>query len=66
MRLPHAPWAKFVGLLMALSLVTPLMAVRASAQDDGKVLRVHQSLYPDVADPQVGSALAEISIWVLN
>ncbi len=66
MRLRHARWAQFVGLLLALSLVMPLMAVNAGAQDDGKVLRIHQGLYPDVADPQVGSALAEISIWTLN
>lgn len=66
MRLRHARWAQFVGLLLALSLVMPLMAVNAGAQDDGKVLRIHQGLYPDVADPQVGSALAEIGIWTLN
>jgi oligopeptide transport system substrate-binding protein len=43
----------------------PVLAVRASAQDDGKVLRVQMGLYPDTIDPQVGSALAEISIWVM-
>ena len=58
-------WTKGAALLLSLALLAPMLAVRAAAQDDGKVLRIQQGLYPDTLDPQVGSALAEISIWVM-
>ncbi|MDQ3045561.1 MAG: ABC transporter substrate-binding protein, partial [Chloroflexota bacterium] len=58
------------GLLLVLALLVSLPSaslVAARAQDDGdKILRVQQGIYPDTIDPQVGSALAEISIWTLN
>jgi oligopeptide transport system substrate-binding protein len=46
----------------------PLVAMRAAAQDTAgeKILRIQRGTYPDTIDPQVGSALAEISIWTLN
>ncbi|MEA2584743.1 MAG: oligopeptide transport system substrate-binding protein [Thermomicrobiales bacterium] len=67
MRRATVGWMRVVGVLSLLMLVVPLLASGAQAQDGGeKVLRIHQPLYPDVIDPQVGSALAEISIWALN
>ena len=65
----HVParWAKLGGLLLVFALLMPAVALRADAQDaEGKVLRIQRGTYPDTIDPQVGSALAEISIWTLN
>ncbi len=60
-------WWRFVGIVALLVLVVPLVATGVRAQDGGeKVLRLHQPIYLDVIDPQIGSALAEISIWALN
>lgn len=65
-RIP-ARWAKLGGLLLVFALLLPLVTIRAAAQDAGdKVLRIQTGTYPDTIDPQVGSALAEISIWTLN
>ena len=59
-------WARGAGILLTLALLMPLAAVHTTAQDDGgKVLRVARGIYPDTLDPQVGSALAEISVWVM-
>jgi oligopeptide transport system substrate-binding protein len=60
-------WIALASLLMVMTMVMPFATAGVKAQDSGeKVLRIHQPIYPDVIDPQVGSALAEISIWALN
>lgn len=50
--------------ILLLVLALPQILAPAAAQD--RVLRIHQSIYPDVIDPQVGSALSEIAIFTLN
>jgi oligopeptide transport system substrate-binding protein len=42
------------------------MAVSTAAQDEGKVLRVHQITFPDVVDPQQSSFSSEIAILSVN
>jgi oligopeptide transport system substrate-binding protein len=55
---------RFAALVSLLGLVIPLVGVSA-AQDGGKVLRVHQPVYPDVVDPQKSSFANEIDILAL-
>jgi oligopeptide transport system substrate-binding protein len=59
--------AATAAVLLALavaSLLAPLRTATVAAQGGG-VLRVHQTVYPDVLDPQVGSALSEIAVFSL-
>ncbi len=58
-------WAKLVGLLGVLSLIVPLFAVNAGAQEE-KSLRIHQLLYPETADPQKSSFSNEIVFLATN
>jgi oligopeptide transport system substrate-binding protein len=58
-------WVKLAGLLVALALAIPLVNVGVAAQDEGKVLRVHHIVYPDVVDPQKSSFVNEIDILAL-
>lgn len=57
--------ARLGGLLLIFALMLPLLtapsAGTARAQD-GKVLRVHQGIFPDTMDPQVSTTLAEIGV----
>ncbi|MGI8643596.1 MAG: peptide ABC transporter substrate-binding protein [Thermomicrobiales bacterium] len=57
----------YLALVALLTMVLPMATIsRAGAQDDGgKVLRVHQTTYPDVFDPQKSSFTNEIDILAL-
>lgn len=58
-------WVRLAALVAVLSLVVPVVATGTAAQDGGKVLRVHQTGYPDVVDPQKSSFGNEIDILSL-
>ena len=64
MRPSSSAWARFVTLAVAIALTLPVLAASAM-QDGGKVLRVHQIVYPDVVDPQKSSYANEIVILAL-
>ena len=55
---------RFVALVTVLGLITPAVGAGAT-QDEGKVLRVHHPVYPDVVDPQKSSFANEIDILAL-
>ena len=55
---------RLVALVTVLALVIPVVGAGA-AQDEGKVLRVHHPVYPDVVDPQKSSFANEIDILAL-
>lgn len=57
---------RVIGMLAILAMIVPLFTVQSSAQDAGKVLRIHQLTDPDVVDPQKSSFANEIDILVLN
>jgi len=65
-RIP-ARWAKLIALLAIFAMVVPLVAsaIPASAQESGKVLRIHHDGYPDDFDPQKSSFTNEIDILAL-
>ena len=58
-------WARLAIVVAVLSLVVPTLAFGVAAQDEGKVLRVHHTGYPDVVDPQKSSFGNEIDILAL-
>ena len=61
-----ARWAKLAGLMVAFALVMPAIATGVLAQEGGdKILRVHQTTYPDTIDPQKSSFTNEIAILQL-
>src|SRR5262245_25432802 len=64
MRSTSKAWFRFMVLAAALALLTPGVAVRA-AQDQRNILRVHQTVYPDVVDPQKSSFANELAILTL-
>jgi oligopeptide transport system substrate-binding protein len=55
---------RFAALIAVLALLVPAYGAGA-AQDEGKVLRVHHPVYPDVVDPQKSSFANEIDILAL-
>jgi len=59
--------ARLVALLMVAALIVPMAILPARAQDSAepKVLRIHQSVYPDDFDPQKSSFTNEIDILAL-
>jgi oligopeptide transport system substrate-binding protein len=57
------PVSRVFALVLALTLLLP--GLRVAAQDDGNVLRIHQIVYPDVADPQKSSYANELAILAL-
>jgi oligopeptide transport system substrate-binding protein len=57
-------WNRLLALAVALSLMVPALTALA-AQDEGKVLRIHHQVYPDVVDPQKSSYSNEIDILAL-
>jgi oligopeptide transport system substrate-binding protein len=57
-------WAKLAALITMLTLLIPMFAVGTTAQE-GKILRVHHTTYPDVVDPQKSSYSNEIDILTL-
>jgi len=58
--------ARIIGLLALLALLVPMFSTPVHSQDNGKVLRIHQIAYPDIADPQKSSFTSEIEILSLN
>jgi oligopeptide transport system substrate-binding protein len=64
MRSPAKAWHRLLALTLALTLTVPALTALA-AQDDGKVLRIHHPVYPDVVDPQKSSFTNEIDILAL-
>src|SRR5215204_7564487 len=65
MRSSVKAWFRLSAVAMTLALVIPVLSMATAAQDDGKVLRVHQDTYPDVVDPQKSSYAEEIAILAL-
>ncbi len=55
---------RFAAVVATLGLLLPAFGAGA-AQDEGKVLRVHHPVYPDVVDPQKSSFANEIDILAL-
>jgi oligopeptide transport system substrate-binding protein len=51
-------------IVVALTLMVPTLTALA-AQDTGKVLWIHEPVYPDVVDPQKSSFVNEIDILAL-
>ena len=58
-------WVKLAAIVAVFALVVPVLVTGTAAQDEGKVLRVHQQVYPDVVDPQKSSFVNEIDILQL-
>src|SRR4029079_1144792 len=52
-------------VVLALGLLLPGFTARSAAQANNKVLRVQQSYYPDVVDPQKSSFTNELDILAL-
>src|SRR5215203_2417571 len=65
MHSPAKALSRLTAIVIALALIVPVLASSTSAQDGGKVLRVHAITYPDVVDPQKQSFSNEISITQL-
>src|SRR5918998_6133120 len=64
MHSPAKAWNLPLALVIALALTIPALTA-LSAQDEGKVLRIHHQVYPDVVDPQKSSFSNEIDILAL-
>lgn len=61
------PHSKLFGILAVLMLVVPMFTgINATAQDEGKILRIHEETDPDIVDPQQSSFTNEISVLALN
>ena len=58
-------WVKLAAIVAVFALVVPVLTAGTAAQDEGKVLRVHHTGYPDVVDPQKSSFGNEIDILSL-
>ncbi|MFN8592456.1 MAG: peptide ABC transporter substrate-binding protein [Thermomicrobiales bacterium] len=55
-------WARLAALVVALALIVPALTAGTAAQDGGKILRIHEPVYPDVVDPQKSSFVNEIDL----
>lgn len=56
-----------MGVLAFLTLFGPAFSgIASAAQEEGEILRVHQTPYPDIFDPQKSSFSNEIAILSLN
>src|SRR5215210_4177628 len=64
MRTPSTAWFRLLAIAATLALTIPALATGTAAQG-GKVLRIHQEVYPDVVDPQKSSYSPELAILVL-
>jgi oligopeptide transport system substrate-binding protein len=64
MRSPAKAWYRLLAIAVALALMVPALTAIA-AQDEGKILRINQLVYPDVVDPQKSSFAQEIAILAL-
>src|SRR5688572_3311378 len=58
-------WVKLAAVVAVFALIVPVLTTGTAAQDEGKVLRVHHQVYPDVVDPQKSSFVNEIDILQL-
>ena len=56
----------WVILTLLLGASPGLVAARAAQDSEGKILRIHQLLYPETADPQKSSFSHEIAFLVTN
>jgi oligopeptide transport system substrate-binding protein len=65
MRSSVKAWFRLAAIVTTLTLMIPLLTNGTTAQDGGKVLRVHQDTYPDVVDPQKSSFAIEIAVLAL-
>ncbi len=55
------------GIFAVLMLIVPMFTgINAAAQNEGKILRVHQITDPDIVDPQQSSFSSEIAVLALN
>ena len=60
-------WAKLLGVFLLLTVVSASSTAGGAARQGGpKVLRIHQVLYPETADPQKSSFSGEIAFLVAN
>ena len=64
MRSTAKAWYRLVTMVVALALTVPALTALA-AQDEGKLLRIHHQVVPDVVDPQKSSYSNEIDILAL-
>ena len=64
MRSTVKAWYRLVAMVVALALTVPALTALA-AQDEGKLLRIHHQVVPDVVDPQKSSYSNEIDILAL-
>jgi len=64
MRSAAKAWYRLLAMVVAIALMVPALTTFA-AQDEGKVLRIHHPVYPDVVDPQKSSFTNEIDILAL-
>src|SRR5918997_5775804 len=64
MHSPAKAWNLPLALVVALALAVPALSALA-AQDEGKILRIHHQVYPDVVAPQKSSFSNEIDILAL-
>jgi oligopeptide transport system substrate-binding protein len=58
-------WAKLAAIVAVFALIVPVLTTGTAAQDEGKLLRIHHQVYPDVVDPQKSSYSNEIDILAL-
>src|SRR5215203_3309269 len=65
MRSSVKAWFRLSAVAMTLALVIPVLSMATAAQNEGKVLRINQLVYPDVVDPQKSSYSNEIDILAL-
>src|SRR3712207_2919598 len=60
-------WVKLLGVFVLLTVVSASSTAGGAARQGGpKVLRIHQLLYPETADPQKSSFSGEIAFLVAN
>jgi oligopeptide transport system substrate-binding protein len=57
---------RIIGLLALLAMLVPMFSTPVHSQDNGKILRIHQTVDPDVVDPQKSSFTNEIELLSLN
>jgi oligopeptide transport system substrate-binding protein len=58
--------AALLSVLLVLTGAPGIAGVQAAQDSSGKVLRIHQQLYPETADPQKSSFSQEIAFLVTN
>src|ERR687898_1215238 len=61
MRSSVKAWFRLAAVAMTLALVIPVLSMATAAQDDGKVLRVMQEVYPEVVPPRKSSSTTKMN-----